>query len=92
MWVDAQPVEPPLSAAQFTLLHLLYQRPGQVISQAEIVAAIWPNTDPAGVSKEAVEGLIKRLRTRLRETHPAKDYLTIVRGHGLRIVQPPPEG
>ncbi len=92
VWVDARPVEPPLSAAQFTLLHLLYERSGQVVSQPEIVAAIWPNTDPSGVSKEAVEGLIKRLRARLREAQPAGDYLNIVRGHGLRIIQPPPEG
>ncbi len=92
VWVDARLVEPPLSAAQFTLLQLLYRRPGEVIAQGEIVAAIWPNTDPAGVSKEAVEGLIKRLRTRLRETQPAEEYLNIVRGHGLRIVLPPLEG
>lgn len=92
VWVDAKLVDPPLSAAQFTLLQLLYRRPGEVISQAEIVAAIWPNSDPAGVSKEAVEGLIKRLRTRLRETQPNDEYLNIVRGHGLRIVLPLLEG
>jgi hypothetical protein len=87
-WVDAQPVEPPLSAAQFTLLLLLYRRAGQVVSRAEIIAAVWPNTEPTGVSDEAVEGLIKRLRTRLRETKPGTEYLTVVRGHGIRLVQP----
>jgi hypothetical protein len=87
-WVDAQPVEPPLSAAQFALLVLLHQRAGQVVSRAEIIAAVWPSTESTGVSDEAVEGLIKRLRRRLRETKPGTDYLTIVRGHGIRLMQP----
>ncbi len=91
VWVDGRPVDPPLSAAQFTLLLRLYQCPCQVVSQAEIIAAVWPKSDPKGISKEAVEGLIKRLRTRLRETHPAEDYLIIVRGHGVRLMQPSTE-
>jgi hypothetical protein len=87
-WVDAQPVEPPLSAAQFALLVLLHSRAGQVVARAEIIAAVWPNTEPTGVSDEAVEGLIKRLRTRLRETKPGTEYLMVVRGHGIRLIQP----
>ena len=75
-WVDAQPVEPPLSAAQFALLTLLHRRAGQVVTRSEIIAAVWPKTEPTGVSEEAVEGLIKRLRRRLRRLRGA---------HGLRI-------
>jgi pSer/pThr/pTyr-binding forkhead associated (FHA) protein len=96
VWVDAQRVEPPLSAAQFTLLALLYHSVGQVISRAQIIATVWPGVDPAGVSEEAVDGLIKRLRARLRETQaqgepgalPRREYLEVLRGHGLRLIQP----
>lgn len=84
VWVDAKPVEPPLSAAQFALLSLLYQTPGRVFSRAEVIAAVWPEADPAGVSEEAVDGLIKRTRARLRET--AADYIEVLRGQGLRLV------
>ncbi len=87
-WVDAQPVEPPLSAAQFALLTLLHRRAGQVVTRSEIIAAVWPKTEPTGVSEEAVEGLIKRLRRRLRETKPGTDYLAVIRGHGIRLNQP----
>ncbi len=89
VWVDARLVEPPLSPAQLTLLGLLYRRAGQIVSRADIIAAVWPDDDPAGVSEEAVDGLIKRLRARLRETQPEREYVEVLRGHGLRLNQPP---
>lgn len=85
VWVDAHHVNPALSAAQFQLLALLYQAAGQVITRSQIIAAVWPGADPAGVSEEAVDGLIKRLRARLRETQPDQEYLEVLRGHGLRL-------
>jgi hypothetical protein len=88
VWVDASPVEPPLSAAQFTLLRLLYDQIGKVVTRAQLIAAVWPESDPAGVSEEAVDGLIKRLRARLRETQPRRDYLEVLRGQGLRLKPP----
>ena len=87
-WADGRPVRPALSAAQFALLRLLYGHPGQVISRDEVIAAVWPEADPSGVSEEALDGLIKRLRTRLRETSPNADYVEVVRGQGVRLVQP----
>jgi DNA-binding winged helix-turn-helix (wHTH) protein len=87
-WVDGRNVNPPLSAPQFTLLSLLYDSPGQVISRAQIIAAVWPEVDPAGVSEEAVDGLIKRLRARLREVQPDREYIEVVRGYGLRLNEP----
>jgi pSer/pThr/pTyr-binding forkhead associated (FHA) protein len=89
VWVDGRLVEPPLSPAQFTLLGLLYRRAGQIVSRADIIALVWPEADPAGVSEEAVDGLIKRLRARLRETLPEPEYIEVLRGHGLRLNQPP---
>ena len=88
VWVDAVQVEPPLSTAQFVLLSVLYHAPGHVIDRAQIIAAVWAHDDPAGVSEEAVDGLIKRLRGRLRETQPKRDYLEVLRGHGLRLTLP----
>lgn len=85
VWVDARPIEPELSAAQFTLLALLYERVGQVITRDEIVRAVWPDADPAGVSEEAIDGLIKRLRARLRSAQPGREYIEVLRGQGLRL-------
>jgi DNA-binding response OmpR family regulator len=87
-WVDGRKVEPRLSAAQFNLLALLYHSAGQMVMRQQIVAALWPEVAPAGVSGEAVDGLIKRLRARLRETQLKQEYIEVLRGHGVRLVQP----
>ncbi|HEY84292.1 MAG TPA: winged helix-turn-helix domain-containing protein [Chloroflexi bacterium] len=81
-------VDPPLSVAQFTLLEALYRANGGIISRAEIITAVWPTANPSGVSEEAVDGLIKRLRQRLRQVQAGQDYLQVVRGRGLRLLQP----
>jgi DNA-binding response OmpR family regulator len=88
VWVDGRRIEPPLSAAQLTLLTLLYHSAGKVVSRAQIVAAVWPESNPAGVGEEAVDGMIKRLRARLRAAQPDREYLEVLRGHGLRLLQP----
>jgi hypothetical protein len=88
VWVDARRVEPPLSPTQFTLLELLYRSPGQVISHPELTAAVWPEADPQGVSKDAINSLIKRLRARLRQAQPDCEYIEVMRGHGLRLIHP----
>lgn len=89
VWVDAVQVKPPLSPAQLALLRLLYARIGQPVSNAEIIAAVWPDVDPAGVSKQALDGLIKRLRKRLRDASPEHDYIQVVRGYGLKLADAP---
>ncbi len=88
VWVDSQLVDPPLSTAQFTLTYLLYQNAGNIVSRDEIIKTVWPDVDAAGVSGEAVDGLIKRLRKRLRQINPQQPYIEVVRGHGLRLVHP----
>ena len=86
VWVDAVRVSPPLSLSQMRLLKLLNECPGQPVSQGDIIAAVWPDENPEGVSKQAVDGLIKRLRSRLREASPEQEYIQVVRGYGLRLV------
>jgi hypothetical protein len=88
IWIDGVVLDPPLSPAQLTLLQLLYAVPGQVVTREQVIAALWPGDNPAGVSQEAVDGLIKRLRARLRELQPGRDYLEVVRGFGVRLNQP----
>lgn len=87
VWVDGKPLRPALSEAQRALLLLLYHSPGQVCSREQIVAAAWPAEDPQSVSKTAVDGLIKRLRYRLRELQPGQRYIQVLRGKGVRLVQ-----
>ena len=85
VWVDGQRISPQLSPAQFCLLQLLVAHTGRVCSRAEIVAAVWPDAAD-GVSEDAVDGLIKRLRARLNEIPNGDRYVQNVRGRGLILL------
>lgn len=76
---------PPLSHAQFTLLALLAERPGRVYSRDEVIAAVWPEVQSEGVSDEAIDALVRRIRLRLRELDPEHDYIVTVRGYGFKL-------
>lgn len=82
VWIDGHQVVPPLSAPQLLLLRHLEEKRGAFVSREEIVGVIWPDVTD-GVSEEAIDGLIKRLRGRLRET--ARDPIEVRRGVGLRL-------
>jgi len=87
-WVSGRQVQPPLSPSQFALLELLSGDPARVFSRDEIVAAVWPDVISEGVSTEAVDSLVRRLRQRLAELDPDNQYVVAVRGHGFRLVGP----
>jgi FHA domain len=89
VWIDGKPVEPALSDAQMALLLLLYRSPDQIIPRDRIVAAAWPLVAPERVSDAAVDGLIKRLRARLRKMQPDKEYMQVLRGKGVRLAPLP---
>lgn len=89
VWVDQKQVVPSLSAQQFKLLSLLYENQGQVISRMDLVAAVWGDEQSAGVSDQALDALIRRLRERLGALDPNQPYIDTVRGHGVRLDNPP---
>jgi len=78
-------LDPPLSHAQFTFLELLAGEPGRVFSRDEIIAAVWPGDDAQGISDEAIDALVRRIRLRLREIDPAPEYVVTVRRYGFKL-------
>ncbi|MFN3254205.1 MAG: FHA domain-containing protein [Ilumatobacter sp.] len=85
VWVDAQRVEPPLSSRQQVLIELLDRHRGNVVSRACVVDVVWADVAAEGVSAEAVDALVKRLKARLRPLQMSADYVEVVRGRGLRL-------
>jgi pSer/pThr/pTyr-binding forkhead associated (FHA) protein len=83
--VNERTLLPPLSAAQYDFLALLAEDPGRVYSREEIIAAVWPEADPEGVSDDAIDALVRRLRHRLAELDPDHNYVVTVRGYGFRL-------
>jgi DNA-binding winged helix-turn-helix (wHTH) protein len=88
VWVNQIQVVPPLSAQQFKLLSLLYDNQGEVISRIDLVTAVWGEEQAAGVSDQALDALIRRLRERLGALDPEQSYIDTVRGHGVRLDNP----
>jgi DNA-binding winged helix-turn-helix (wHTH) protein len=89
VWVNQQQLVPPLSAQQFKLLWMLYEHQGQVISRSELVSVVWGEEQTAGVSDQALDALIRRLRDRLAALDPTHQFIDTVRGHGMRLHNPP---
>jgi DNA-binding winged helix-turn-helix (wHTH) protein len=88
VWVNQQQLVPPLSAQQFKLLWLLYESRGQVVSRPDLVSAVWGDDQAAGVSDQALDALIRRLRDRIGALDPTHQYIDTVRGHGIRLDNP----
>jgi len=88
VWILNQQIVPPLSALQFHLLQMLYERPGQVVSRQELVSFAWGDEQSIGVSDQALDALIRRLRDRLSEIDPDHIYIATIRGHGIRLDNP----
>lgn len=89
VWVNQQQLVPPLSAQQFKLLWLLYESNGQVVSRPDLVSTVWGDDQAAGVSDQALDALIRRLRDRIAALDPTHQYIDTVRGHGIRLDNPP---
>ena len=86
--IDKSPLDPPLSLAQFRLLEALYEANGAVVDREHIVDVVWPGTDGIGVTEQAIDALVRRLRDRLTELDD-HDYVVTVRGHGFRLANIP---
>ena len=88
VWVEGQELSPSLSAAQFTLLELLYRAEGSLIPRERLVKTIWGEKAAYGVSDQALDALVRRLRDRLAALSTRHNYVVTVRGHGLRLDNP----
>ena len=82
--VKGNELSPPLSLAQFRLLKTLFDADGSVVDRDSIVGAVWPGTEGIGVSEQAIDALVRRLRDRLSEIDDY-NYIVTVRGHGFRL-------
>jgi DNA-binding winged helix-turn-helix (wHTH) protein len=88
VWVGDKEIDPPLSVPQFRLLQILYNHPGQVVSRAELEVEVWGDEGAVGISEQALDALIRRLRERISALDPGHQYLVTLRGHGVRLDNP----
>jgi DNA-binding winged helix-turn-helix (wHTH) protein len=91
VWVDEEMVDPPLSVLQFHVLRVLYENQGQVVDRHQLVTSVWGEEQAIGVSDQALDALLRRLRDRIADIDPAHPYIVTVRGHGIRLENPTAE-
>jgi len=88
VWIGQQEILPPLSAPQFRLLQILYDQQGKVVARQDLITAVWGDEEAVGISEQAMDALVRRLRDRLSQFDPKHPYVITVRGHGLRLENP----
>ncbi|MBI4699743.1 MAG: winged helix-turn-helix domain-containing protein [Deltaproteobacteria bacterium] len=84
VWVEKKEVE--LTAIEFKLLVLLYDRKNRVQSRTALLDDVWGIG--ADITTRTVDTHVKRLREKLG---PAGDYIRTVRGVGYRFAETPDE-
>ncbi len=85
VWIGKEELLPPLSVPQFRLLQILYDQQGKVVPREELIKIVWGDEVSEGVSEEAMDALVRRLRDRLNMYDPDHQYIITIRGHGLRL-------
>jgi DNA-binding response OmpR family regulator len=75
-----------LTPREFTLLHYLASRAGEVVSKRELLTEVWQL--PYGGADKTVDVHLSWLRRKLGETAQQPRYLHAVRGVGVRIAAP----
>ncbi len=85
VFIGGHELTPPLSLAQYRLLELLLDREGRVVSRDAVVTTVWPEEEAMGVSEQAIDALVRRLRDRISAVDPDHAYIVTVRGHGFRL-------
>lgn len=88
VFVNNQELDPPLSLPQYRLLELLYLYNGRICTRDVVVSTVWPDVVGEGVSEQAIDALVRRLRDRMTEVDPDVNYIVTVRGHGFRLENP----
>ncbi len=89
--IGGETVDPPLSLPQYRLLEILFASQGGVCSRSDVMDAVWPDAMGLGVSEQAIDALVRRLRDRLAEYDSEHQYIVTVRGHGFRLDNPQDE-
>jgi DNA-binding response OmpR family regulator len=85
VYLGGRLLDPALSPAQFAFLSLLTEQPGRVYSRDEVIEHVWPDDLAEGISDEAIDALVRRIRLRLRELDPNQEYIVTIRGYGFKL-------
>jgi DNA-binding response OmpR family regulator len=87
VWVNNELVTPALTKKELLLLEYLCLSPGRLRTKEEIISAAYPDEyrSGSGVTDDALNAVVKRLRDRLSPYSAFGDKIVTVRGKGYRL-------
>jgi len=83
VWIGDEELLPPLSVSQYKLLTLLYYSQDRAVTREQIISEVWGVDAAVGVSDQALDALVRRLRERLHKKDPTHEYISTIRGVGF---------
>lgn len=76
-----------LTASEFRMLRFLLQNTNRVVEREELIDTVWgDNKSTAGITDQAVDQLIFRLRRKIEEDTNKPQHLQTVKGRGFKFV------
>ncbi|MEM4259584.1 MAG: helix-turn-helix domain-containing protein [Candidatus Pacearchaeota archaeon] len=76
-----------LTSSEFKLLKYLLQNKDKIIERDEIINAVWQDTkSQEGVTDQALDQLIFRLRKKIEDNPNNPNHIQTVRGRGIRFI------
>lgn len=76
-----------LTAQEFKLLKFLLDNPQRVVERNEVINAVWSDSKTqAGVSDEALDQMVHRLRRKIEDEADNPKHLLTVKGRGFRFL------
>ena len=76
-----------LTSSEFRLLKFLLENPDRLLQRDEIIESVWQDTkSQEGVTDQALDQLIFRLRKKIEDDPNNPNHLQTVKGRGIRFV------
>jgi len=85
---DPNTLSDSLTSSEFKLLKFLFQNNNRIIEREEVINAVWVDTKSnAGVTDQALDQLIFRLRKKIEDDPNKPAHLQTVKGRGFKFTQ-----
>jgi DNA-binding response OmpR family regulator len=81
-----QTISNKLTSLEFKLLAFLMKNKDRILSREEIIKDVWSETQStAGVTDQAIDQLVSRLRRKIEEDPNNPVYIETVKGRGIKF-------
>lgn len=85
VFLDAQEITEKLTNQENKLLLYLYAHPMKICERDEVAKSIWGEEASEGVSDEAIDQVVARLRSKIEKEKRSPRYIITVRGRGFQF-------